>query len=338
MTRVDLETEPVSLNVVEHDDGRVTFSDIPERILPALVETYGPEKIARAIAPSNVERAFVDTLAVRARAQPRFIQSLTSGAFDKKLPQVLAKSQGKTATYFMAAINLSDEAVLGKTGAIYLVCRKGCHACQYRDFDEYTLTARQLADRMLTFQDAQADNIQWVSPTAYHPLLIEALYLAARDGFRLPIVHKSEGEDSPEDLVMLDGLVDLYLPDIKFVRPVFADKVGLPASYAERMKVCIREMYRQVGPLVRRGPDTLLEGGGLLVRHLLLPGGVPEARAIFEFISGIDPKIAVHVMTGYEPLHAAKIKEGINRRVTSAEVNACAKAASWWELPSVLLR
>ncbi len=340
MVAVDLDKEPLSISVVEHDNGRVSFSDVPDRLIPALVSAYGEEKVAHCISPSDPERELWMSLPVMTKQPfPRFTKIFHSGELEERVRELDA--QGRTngrAAYFMTAINLSDEPVLGKTGVIYFVCRKGCHFCQYRGFEERTLSAEEIADRMLALQAGGADNIQLLSPTSYTPLLVKAIFLAAGRGLSLPIVHKSEGEDPLPDLALLDGLVDMYLPDIKFIRPEQAARIGLSERYPERMQACIREMYRQVGRLHRRTDDALLHGPGLLIRHLLMPGGVSELRAVLEMVKALDDDIPVHVMTGYEPLHEATNVPGIDRPVTAAEVFAATKASEQMELGYVLVR
>jgi len=336
--RIDLDREPLSISVVEHDNGKISFSDVPDRLIPALVQAYGHEKVAKSISPSQPEQELWMSLPVMKKGPfPRFKTMLANGALEQRVKALGERADGR-ATYFMAAINLSDEPVLGKTGVIYFVCRKGCHFCQYRDFDEHAIGAEGIADRMLALQQGGADNIQLLSPTSYTPILVKAIFLAAQRGLTLPIVHKSEGEDPIADLSLLDGLIDMYLPDIKFARPEFAPKIGLSERYPERMQACIREMYRQVGPLHRRAEGSLLHGSGVLIRHLLMPGGVSELRAVLELVKTIDDEIPIHVMTGYEPLHQAKDVVGIDRPVTPGEVFAATKASEQMEMGFVLVR
>lgn len=335
---VDLEAEPISLSVVtDARTGRVSFSDVPQRVLPALIESYGKQAVANAIGATPGELELINTLELSGVRPARYLSARPDLA--TRVAQVEAEGLAHAAVpYFMAAINLSDEAVLGKSGALYFVCGKGCHFCQYRHFDEAQLTPEGIAERMLALQAAGADNIQWVSPSAYTGVLVKALALAAARGLTLPVVHKGEGEDSLEDLRRLDGLVDMYLPDIKFIRPEAAERIGLSPEYPERMMACIREMYRQVGPLKRQRKGSLLQGGGLMVRHLLMPNGVEEAERVLDFILALDPALPVHIMTGYEPLHGAKDRPGIDRPVTDEEIAQVAEAAHQRELTRVLVR
>jgi putative pyruvate formate lyase activating enzyme len=190
---------------------------------------------------------------------------------------------------------------------------------------------------MLAFQAAGADNVQWLSPSGYTDFLVAALHVAAQHGFKLPVVHKGEGEDSERDLALLDGLVDVYVPDAKFITPGFADKIGLSAAYPERMQRCIKTMMNQVGRLKRRA-DKAVAARGVLVRHLLMPTGADEVKAVLTFLESIDRNIAVHVMPGYEPLSEAKTIAAIARHVTKEEIDRAAHAAWWLEMPHVLIR
>jgi putative pyruvate formate lyase activating enzyme len=331
-TSLNILKEPVSISVcLDKNKGRAIFSDIPEQLLQPLVQQFGMRTVLSAIVPGEIERNFYLELDEADRAEPRYRALLASGEFERRVRE-LEGEVPETVPYFMTAINRTDEAVFGRTGAIYFVCRKGCHFCQYKNFAEKTLTVEGLAERMLALEDAGADNIHWVSPTAYTKFLVKALFLAAKRGLKIPIIHKSEGEDSLKDLKLLDGLVDVYLPDIKFINPAFAPNIGLPATYPERMKACIREMYRQVGPLKRRkeipASGIPLEAGGMMIRHLIMPGGVKEARGIFEFLLTIYEAIPLHMMVNYQPYHEAGSHPVIGRHVTVGEVEQVIAAAN----------
>jgi putative pyruvate formate lyase activating enzyme len=333
--------EPVALSVFEDEErGRVGFSDLPEQLIPSLVSTFGEQAVAGAIVPSETEVEFYRALDVSSRTRPRYLDLYDSGELERRVTAL--ERQGvieKRVPYFMAAVNRSDEAVLGRTGAIYFVCKKGCHFCQYRTFPEHQIGPEGIAERMLALQAAGADNIQWVSPSSYTRVLLKAVLLAARGGLKLPIVHNGEGEDGLPELGLLNGVVDVYLPDAKFIRPESANRIGLPASYTKRMQACLTEMYRQVGPLKRlASAEAPRAAEGVLVRHLIMPDGVEEAKAVFEFLESLDPNLPVHVMTTYQPLHAAAHQPGINRHVTPEEVAAVAEAAHELELQRVYVR
>lgn len=330
---IDLAKEPVSISVaLDRRNGRAVFSDIPEQLVRPLAESYGPSTLLAAILPGEIERLFYLRLTQNERPRPRFLELYDSGELERRAQELERAGLPSSVPYFMVAINRSDEAVFGKTGAIYFVCRKGCHFCQYRDFAERSLSVEGLAERMLALQEAGADNIHLVSPSSYTRFIVAALWRAAEQGFQLPLIHKGEGEDSLRDLALLDGLVDVYLPDVKFATPEFAPNIGLPASYPERMKVCIREMYRQVGVLKRRpelpASGIPLEAGGMLVRHLLMPGGVEDSREVFRFLLSVDKLLPLHVMVNYQPFHAAKGHPVIGRHLSIREVEQVVDAGN----------
>ncbi len=317
-----LAAEPLALSVVDDEDGRIVFSDIPERLVPSLKEQFGAPFEAM-LAPSAEEAAWVDAVPEVAPAPPKFVALFKSGALAARV-KAIKQPQAK-AVYFSAAINAGDESILGRTGVMYFVCKKGCHFCQYHGFEEHSLTVDEAAERMLAFQEAGADNVQWLSPQAYTRFLVAALLRAAEQGFSLPIVHKSEGEESLEELALLDGLVDVYLPDAKFIREETAAKIGLLQSYPARMRKAIAEMHRQTGPLVRRRGTRVVQSG-MLVRHLVMPGGVDEAGLVLDFLRTLGG-VAVDVMTSYRPLHeAAKVAE-IARNPSEDEIAAVVAAA-----------
>ncbi len=337
---VDLAKEPLAFSAYEDESrGRISFSDVPEPVVPGLIEAFGADVVHKALTPSQVELDFFMTLPVAEPRRPRYLDALESGELERRVGALdRQKLIERRVPYFMCSINKGDEVVLGRTGCVYFVCRKGCHFCTYRDFPERTLSVEDLAERMLALQAAGADNIQFVSPSTYTRFIAKAILLAARQGLTLPIVHKSEGEDTSADLGMLHDLVDMYLPDVKFITPEFAPNIGLPKAYPKRMRECIRTMVAQVGTLKRLPGPVPRMAGGVLLRHLIMPGGVEEARQIFAFMAEIDRGLPIHVMTTYQPLHAAADHPVIGRHVTDEEIKAVAEAASEAELTHVYLR
>jgi putative pyruvate formate lyase activating enzyme len=310
-----LADEPRSVRVTRiKETGQVFLSDVPEDLLSSLLQRFGAPALKSMLERGPDEQRFHAALPKAAAKPPRFLALAQSG-------ELAARAQGaelRPAPYFMAAINRSDELALGRTGVLYFACRKGCHFCQYRGFPERELDVRGLADRFLLLEREGADNVQWLSPTAYHRLLVQALSLAASDGFHSRIVHKSEGEDPASDLALLDGLVDVYMPDAKFVSPKSAEKIGLTAQYGDRLGVALRTMFAQVGPLTL-DPNTGVAHRGVLVRHLLMPGGVEDLEDVVQLVASIDRALPLHVLTSYSPVGEATKRPGIDRRITEDE-------------------
>ncbi|MBN2123883.1 MAG: radical SAM protein, partial [Deltaproteobacteria bacterium] len=166
----------------------------------------------------------------------------------------------------------------------------------------------------------------FVTPTHVVPQLIEALSPAVEKGLRVPLVYNSSGYDSRETLELLEGIIDIYMPDFKFWDGKWAERYCGAPDYRDVAVEAIREMHRQVGDL------TLDEHGvaqrGLLVRHLVMPENVAGTRNIMEFLAGeISADTYVNVMDQYHPHGGAHGDPFINRRLTSREFQAAMDAA-----------
>jgi putative pyruvate formate lyase activating enzyme len=153
---------------------------------------------------------------------------------------------------------------------------------------------------MLRLQELGCHNINFVTPEHVVPQLLEALVLAAEEGLRLPLVYNTSAYDSPESLRLLDGIVDIYMPDLKLFDPELCKRYLKAEDYPEVARATLREMHRQVGSL-QIGEDGLARRG-VLVRHLVLPGLPEETRAILEWIvRELGPDTYVNVMGQYRP-------------------------------------
>lgn len=159
----------------------------------------------------------------------------------------------------------------------------------------------ELAALMLQIQEQGCHNINLVTPEHVVPQVVEAVALAAEPGLHVPIVYNSGGYDTVRSLQMLDGVVDVYMPDFKFWQPETARRYARAGDYPVFAREAITEMHRQVGDL-RFGPDGLARRG-LLVRHLVLPGHEREAAEIFEWLVELSPDTYVNVMPRYRPAH-----------------------------------
>jgi putative pyruvate formate lyase activating enzyme len=189
-------------------------------------------------------------------------------------------------------------------------------------------TPEDLARMMLALQAQGCHNINLVSPEHVVPQILEALPLAVEGGLRLTIVYNTSGYDALESLRLLDGVVDIYMPDFKIWEPAIALKYLMAAGYPEAARRAIVEMHRQVGELKldRNG----LARRGLLVRHLVLPGGIAGTREIMEFVSReVSRDTYVNIMDQYHPAH--KASSGgyleIDRPITEQEYQEALSAA-----------
>ena len=170
---------------------------------------------------------------------------------------------------------------------------------------------------MLHLQSAGCHNINWVTPTHQVPAIFAALRTARDRGLRVPVVFNCGGYERVEILRLLEGRVEIYMPDAKFLRPETAARYSTAPDYPDAMKAALREMHRQVGDLeIRDG----LAVKGLLVRHLVMPGGADESIAILDFIAReISPNTYVNVMDQYHPAGRSRDFPEISRRITREE-------------------
>lgn len=194
----------------------------------------------------------------------------------------------------------------GGSGTIFFSsCNLGCVFCQNWDTSQQRSGSEcrpeQLAALMLELQEQGCHNVNLVTPEHVVPQAIEALALAA-PRLRIPIVYNSSAYDALSSLRLLDGLVDIYMPDFKFWQPETAAHLAKAKDYPERAREAILEMHRQVGPL-RFGPDGVARRG-VLVRHLVMPGQTEEAAAIFEWLAReVSPDTYLNIMGQYRPAY-----------------------------------
>ena len=170
---------------------------------------------------------------------------------------------------------------------------------------------------MLELQRKGAHNINLVTPTHYMPGILEALSIAYENKLDVPLVYNTNGYDSIELLRLLEGVIDIYMPDMKYFDKSTAKKFSNADNYPEAAMEGIREMYRQVGNLKVNEDDVAYKG--LLVRHLVLPGNVEDSKKVIEFLSGISKDLVVSIMSQYSPQYKACEHPEINRKLTKEE-------------------
>ena len=220
---------------------------------------------------------------------------------------------------------------LGGSGTIFFSqCNLRCVFCQNFDISweghGRPVTAEQLADQMLRLQELGCHNINFVTPSHVVPQILEALVVAAERGLRLPLVYNTGGYDRLETLRWLDGVVDIYMPDFKFWKPETAQELAKAADYPEVARAAIKEMHRQVGDLVL--DEHGLARRGLLVRHLVMPGGLDETREILRFLAReVSPDTFVNVMPQYRPEGLASRYPAIARPLSRAEFQDAVRIA-----------
>ncbi|MFH1610220.1 MAG: radical SAM protein [Candidatus Bipolaricaulota bacterium] len=221
--------------------------------------------------------------------------------------------------------HFGEERVLvgsGGSGTVFFSgCNLRCLFCQNYTISQLgegeEVPVQELARVMLHLQEIGCANVNLVTPTHQTPQIVDALARAREDGLRLPVVWNCGGYEALETLRFLDGIVDVYMPDLKYGDSRVATHLSSAPGYFEAAQVALAEMHRQVG-------DLVVEGGvavrGLLVRHLVLPEGLAGSEAALRFIADeISKDTYVNVMAQYRPAHRARENPPLSRPITDAE-------------------
>ena len=212
------------------------------------------------------------------------------------------------------------------SGTIFLAnCNMKCVFCQNfetsHDAQGEPATAEEIAEMALELEARGCHNVNFVSPTHHSPHLVEAVKIAKERGLDIPVVWNCGGYERRKIVELLEGIVDIYMPDVKWADDQAAAKYSKAPQYWSNVTGPLREMHRQVGDL--RFDDTGLATGGLLVRHLVMPNHVDSAKRVLEFVATeLSPETFVNVMAQYQPYYKAKSEEfyeEINRPVTTEE-------------------
>lgn len=219
-------------------------------------------------------------------------------------------------------------------------CNLACRSCETADFslERKGLVAageNDLAALFLDLQKRGAANLNLVTPTHVMPALLGGLAAAAERGFALPVVWNCGGYESREALTLLDGVVDIYLPDAKYGRDADGEAISGSPRYTAALRESLAEMWRQTGPLDIDSAG--LATRGVIVRHLVLPNSASAPADVMQLCATISPALTVNVMSQYRPLHHARRLPLIARRPTRIEVDTAVHAAFAAGLTHVLL-
>ncbi len=222
--------------------------------------------------------------------------------------------------------HFGEEAPLvGKHGSgtiFFSNCNLRCLFCQNYSISQLSegqrASKKELARIMLFLQAKGCHNINLVSPTHVVPQILEALELAAESGLHLPLVYNSGGYDSVGTLRILDGVIDIYMPDMKYGDAEIAGELSDVENYPEINRAAIKEMHRQTGDLEVNGEG--LAKRGLLIRHLVLPLGLAGTKSIMSFLSSeVSRNTYVNIMDQYHPCYKAFQVPSLRRRISSVE-------------------
>lgn len=218
-----------------------------------------------------------------------------------------------------------ESPLVGRRGSgtiFFSYCNLFCVFCQNYDISHggegTPIGAEDLAEIMLSLQAAGCHNINLVTPTHVVCQILEALPAAIEKGLQIPIVYNCGGYERVSALKLLDGIVDIYMPDFKFWDNAWAERFCYAGDYRERAMEALREMHRQVGDLEIDEAGVAVRG--LLVRHLVMPGGVAGTEEVMRFLAAeISRDTYVNVMDQYRPCWEANKTPAINRRITGEE-------------------
>jgi putative pyruvate formate lyase activating enzyme len=227
-----------------------------------------------------------------------------------------------------AGLHFGEEPPISGTrgsGTVFFAgCNLRCVFCQnfqisqeFQQGHTRTLTTEELASEMLCLQDAGAHNVNFVSPSHMVYQMADAIKVAKGKGLVVPVVYNSSGYDSVEALRQIRGLVDVYLPDIKYLDNGLGKKYSAVDDYADIIPEVLREMLDQVGHLEMDDEGVAVRG--LLVRHLVLPGYLGNSRRCLQFLAGLSPDTFVSIMSQYSPQYKACDYPEINRTLTEDE-------------------
>lgn len=233
-----------------------------------------------------------------------------------------------------AALHMWEETCIsGENGSgtvFFSGCNLGCIFCQNykisrngRQHGEQEIgteiTAGRLAEIFLELESQGANNINLVTPTHYVPQIIEALEIAKGEGMNLPVVYNTSGYERAETIRMLEGYVDVYLPDMKYMDPALAAEYSGAPDYPAYAKEALREMVSQTGEF-RIEEESGLMTRGVLVRHLVLPGHVRESREVIRYLhETYGNRILLSIMNQYTPMPQVRDHKHLGRKVTKRE-------------------
>jgi len=226
-----------------------------------------------------------------------------------------------------------EHPLVGKHGSgtiFFSNCNLGCLFCQNYTISHLgegiEISEEKLADIMLSLQNTGCHNINLVTPTHQVPAIVRALKLASDRGLEIPLVYNCGGYESIDTLKILDGIIDIYMPDFKYADKRHASKYSSAPDYPDKARLAIKEMHRQVGDLIIN--EEGIAEIGLLIRHLVLPGDIAGTAEVVKFIaSEISKDAYVNIMDQYYPCYKAFENPPLDRRVTGKEYSAAIELA-----------
>jgi putative pyruvate formate lyase activating enzyme len=219
---------------------------------------------------------------------------------------------------------------MGSGTIFFSRCNLKCQFCQNHDISQNDsgeeVFPEDIADMMLQLQALGCHNINFVSPSHVVPQILAALLLACKAGLCLPLVYNTGGYDSLAMLELLDGIIDIYMPDMKYGDSIIAKKYSKIPNYTEINQLAVKEMYRQVGDLMIDSEGLAVHG--LLVRHLVLPESLAGTRKIVRFlVDEVSKDTYLNIMDQYHPSYKANLYPELDRPLSKEEYQEANKIA-----------
>ena len=234
------------------------------------------------------------------------------------------KSTDKVKIALYSTHNFEEPCISGEKGSgtvFFSNCNLNCVFCQNYEISQdgkgEEISIERLAEIFLEQQEKDVENINLVTPTSYVPQIIEAIKIAKSKGLKLPIVYNTNGYEKIETLKMLDGYIDIYLPDFKYAQNELGKRLSKVDNYFEITTEALREMHKQTGKAIF--DDRGIMQKGMIVRHLVLPNHIVNSRKVLKWLNDNMNDVFVSVMAQYFPTYKAKEIEDINRKLTKEE-------------------
>lgn len=246
-----------------------------------------------------------------------------------KIGRCKANNKVKIALYSIH--NFEEPCISGKKGSgtvFFSNCNLNCIYCQNYEISQQgkgkEITIEELSNIFLMQQQKGAENVNLVTPTSYVPQIIKAISIAKNKGLKIPIIYNTNGYENIDTLKMLEGYIDVYLPDLKYAEDKLAKKYSNIDNYFEIAIKAIQEMIRQVGVPKINQNSTIQKG--VIIRHLVLPGNIENSKKVLKWIKeNLNEEIYVSIMAQYFPTYRAKSDKQLNRKLTKSEWNQIEK-------------
>ena len=235
------------------------------------------------------------------------------------------KSTDKVKIGLYSIHHFEEPCISGKHGSgtvFFSNCNLNCVYCQNYEISQHgkgkEISIQELANIFLEQQDRHAENINLVTPTSYVFQIIEAIKIAKKQGLKIPIIYNTNGYENIETLKLLEGYIDIYLPDLKYYDNEIGKKYSNVENYFEIATKAIQEMYRQVGNPKFNNKGMIQKG--IMIRHLVLPNKIENSKKILKWIKeNMNEKVYINIMAQYFPTYKAKEMKELNRKLTIDE-------------------